>query len=51
MAVRILSSIDKIRLALLKKIDNFYLRESAKQEFCGRVKRELERSFELKKIR
>ena len=26
MAIRILSSIDKIRLSLLKKIDNFYLR-------------------------
>jgi hypothetical protein len=26
MAVRILSSIDKIRLALLKRIDNFYLK-------------------------
>lgn len=51
MAVRILSSIDKIRLALLKRIDNFYLKESAKREFCEKVKGELERSFELKKIR
>jgi hypothetical protein len=38
MALRIISSIDKIRLALLKRIDNFYLKESGKREFCEKVK-------------
>ena len=33
MAIRILNSIDKIRLSLLKKIDNFYIRETKKQKF------------------
>ena len=34
MAVRIVNSIDKIRLSLLKKIDNFYIKETVKKEFC-----------------
>jgi len=34
MATRIISSIDKIRLNFLKKIDNFYIKESVKKDFC-----------------
>ena len=41
MAIRIIGSIDKIRLNLLKKIDNFYIKESVKKEFCEKVKSEL----------
>lgn len=41
MAIRIINSIDKIRLNLLKKIDNFYIRESTKKDFCEKVKGEL----------
>ena len=41
MAARIMSSIDKIRLDLLKKIDNFYLRETHKKVFCTKIKDEL----------
>lgn len=33
MAMRILSKIDKIRLNLLKTIDNFYVKETHKQKF------------------
>ena len=38
MAIRIISSIDKIRLSLLKKIDSFYIKESVKQEFSEKMK-------------
>lgn len=51
MAIRIISSIDKIRLSLLKKIDTFYIRESVKKDFCEKIKGELERCFELRKIK
>lgn len=51
MAIRIITSIDKMRLALLKQIDSFYIKQTAKQDFLHRLKTELERSFDLKKIR
>lgn len=41
MAMRILSTIDKIRLQLLKKIDNYYLKETTKQKFTEHVTKEL----------
>lgn len=48
--MRIISSIDKIRLNLLKKIDSFYLKQTIKQEFCDKVKVDLQECFELKRI-
>ncbi len=38
MAIRIISSIDKIRLNLLKKIDTFYIKQSVKKDFCEQSK-------------
>ena len=48
--MRILGTIDKIRLKLLKKIDTFYLKETTKQKFSDKIKKDLEECFELKKI-
>lgn len=43
--MRILSSIDKIRLKLLKKIDTFYVKETKKQKFTDKITEDLQNSF------
>ena len=41
MAIRILATIDKMRLKLLKKIDTFYIKETTKQKFSEKIKNDL----------
>ena len=50
MAVRIVNEIDKIRLNMLKKIDNFYIKETNKKIFADKLKIKLQQSFDLKRI-
>ena len=37
MALRIVNEIDKIRLNMLKKIDNFYIKETNKKIFAEKL--------------
>ena len=50
MALRIVNEIDKIRLNMLKKIDNFYIKETNKKMFAEKLNVLLQQSFDLKKI-
>ena len=48
--MRILNTIDKIRHKLLKDIDNFYLKFTIKKDFCEKVKKDMDASFDLKRL-
>jgi len=39
--MRIINSVEKIRINLLKDIDNFYQKENTKKSFCEKVKLDL----------
>lgn len=43
--MRVLASIDKMRLELLKQIDNYYLKKTEKKTFTERIKKELDQCF------